>query len=477
MAKCIGSIEQWPFKLMENANPEFIVESVREGERLLNIRLNTLSNFLLEIANDFNCIKQSTMCSDFKIDCTLIQDAIQTKLEQLQSEALSVIKYICDSKLTSSTKHRYFILYSYGMVEKLQQFFQIIGRLSDLDQDLYNAEHRKLLVSEESITIHTLITIWLANLELIKRTCGFATKVFENQSGTSEDNFDLINQLEFSTFDAQLNKVLVMDFIVTSWIRFNRLAKYEELAEGLPLLCPCNFRSFQRILKEAIAKAASNQTMLADLLPLILDYESKPSMMTISSRRIGVVPQVPCYTDSHLKERCFFIVWFLCSCSRILKDHTVKPMLANCNDILVSSLDNALKMFLQQTSPTEQQQRPTTPSSSKLSPYQEETLRLLLVLVDTWCEKTKNSLAVLTKLFSCIESNWSLFGENYFNNNSFKTNGLTMFQLFTKLIKLTILSENPTAPEEKLLDEIWNRLLDRIEPKESTPISSNKSAK
>lgn len=465
MAKCVGSVDQWKPKIVELEQPEFNVDNVRVGESLLNSRLEETFPLLLNIANDYIQIKQSALFDDFKLDCSQVQDALVTKLEKLQSDVSSVIHCISTSNLITSTKHRYFILFSYGIIERLQKLLQIVGRLSEIDQRLYNEEHRKLLISEESIAIHSLTSIWTAVIKIISDLCQSAHLVFNSDQQPQE--YDFIGQLEFFTAHLQYTKILLMDMIITSWIKFNRLVKFDDLVNGLPFLCPCHCKVYFRTL-QAASQNVKDTNLLNDMLPLILDHQSKPSMMTHSARRTGIVPQEPCFVGTSSIELAYFIVWHLYSLSRFVSNEQ-RPLVSSCRDILESSFEIAMSLFL----PTSNHQ--VTSDGFRLSPNQEERFKLMFLMLNSWCEKNSNNLSLLIRAFSFIDKHWDLFGDKYFDRVGFTIGGLTMFQLFTKLFNEAIPiyttdgaaaknNERTATKDEQELTDIWNRYLNRVQP-------------
>lgn len=465
MAKCIGSVDEWKPKVIDIENPDFDVENVRQGEQILKARLARIHPLLLDIANDYIQIKQSALIDDFKVDCSQVQDALVVKLEKLQSEVLSVIKGISKSQVTRSTTHRYYILFSYATIEKIQQLLQIVGRLSEIDQKLFNEEQRKLLISDESIAIHSLTLIWTAVIKIIDEFRQQSNPVFNTEEDPQE--YDFIDQLEFSTSHLQHCKILLMDLTITSWIKFNRLVKFDDLVENLPFLCRCHCRLYFKTLKQASVHNQKATNIIAELLPLILDHQSRPSMLTLSVRRAGIVPLEPCYVGSDSIELAYFIVWHLYSLSRLVNNEQ-RPLVGECKPILESSLDTAMKMFLP---------RVTQQQDFRLSPHQGERLKLVLLMLNSWCEKNPDHFSTLTRVMAFFLDHWDTLGNHYFNLPDFTINGLTIFQLLTKLYTeaiptyttdgqaaVVVESNNELTNDQQDLMNIWKQILAKIEP-------------
>lgn len=468
MAKCIGSVDEWRPKRVEIENPDFDVENVRQGESLLRARLERTQPLLLDIASDYIKIRQSALTDDFKIDCSQVQDSLVDKLEKLQSEILSVIGCISKSQAIRSTKHRYYILFSYGTIEKIQQLLQVVGRLSEIDQKLYNEEHRKLLISDESITIHSLTLIWTAVIYIIDQFCQHANPIFNTEEEPEE--YDFIGQLEFFTSHHQHSKILLMDLTITSWIKFNRLVKFDDLVEALPFLCPCHCKIYLKTLKAMTKDDQKPTNIIRELLSLILDHQSRPSMLTLSARRYGVVPLEPCYVGSDVNELAYFIIWHLYSLSRLVNKEQ-RSLITECKPILESCFDMAMKIFLPRES---QQQLRCESSDFRLSPHQQERFKLMLLMLNSWCEKNQDHFSTLTKIFSFFLKHWDLFCGHYFDLADFTINGLTIFQLFTKLYTEAIptytsdgqavadTKQKPTKDEEHLMTT-WNEILSKVQ--------------
>ena len=479
MAKCVGSNIDWQPEIVElEDSDKFLVDNARLGESVLNSKLDTLANdLLLDIANDYVSIRQSALFDDFKLDCSLIQRALAQKLDKLNSELSSLIHCIINSKLSNATKHRYFILVTYGGIERFQRLLQIVGRLSEIDQKLYNEEHRKLLVSEESIAIHSLTSIWTAIISIVGNFCDAAEKLFNNEQ--NENEYDFIDELEFATTHLQYSKIYLMDMIITSWIKFNRLIKYEDLANGSPFLCQCHFKTYARTLL-VCSENGKNLSVLSEMLPLILDHKSKPSMMTHSARRTGVVPLDPCYVNSNQEDLAYFIVWHLYSVSlKLPPKSNLRPILFKCNPIMESCFKLAMRLFMPSPS------QPLSSECFRLSPHQSERFKLILSMLNGWCERTEGTIGLKIQMFKFMDDNWPIFGSNYFNNSDFAINDLTIFQLFTKLFNEALpmyathgkpaASDEGLTPKERELSELWDSLLNRLnQPKATAQKQSEK---
>jgi hypothetical protein len=375
MAKCIGSVNKWTPKEIQLDDTSFLLEDVRQGERLLKQRVETTAQLLLDIANHFVMIKSSALDGDFKIDCSQVQDGLVGRLERLLNEATSVVGCISNSKLISSTKHRYFIQFTYGLIERLEQLVQTVGRLGDVDQRIYMEEQRNLLVSDESIVLHTLTSIWTAIIALLESFCSSAQPVF-NPNPDEPNEYDFLEQLEFSTARDSFCKALIMDLIITSWIKFNRLVRYDDLVKSHPFLCQCQMQTFLNVIssltKDTESKDcyASDDNLLVDMLQCILDYKCKPSMMTISLNRFAILPLEPCYAQSSQPELAYFVVWYLYSMARIARSIAVKRLVIKCQAIFDDSCKTAKVPFETNNGP--------------LSPHQKERLQLLEYMIKSW---------------------------------------------------------------------------------------------
>lgn len=378
MAKCIGSINKWTPKDVQLDDTSFLAENVRVGESLLKKRIEKMTGLLMDIANHFTMIKSSALSDEFKIDCGQVQDGLVNRLEMMLNEASSVVGRIASSSLISSTKHRYFIYFTYGLIEKLEQLVQTVGRLGDVDQKLYMEEQRNLLVSDESIALHSLTSIWTAIIELLDTFCRYAQPVF-NPNPDQPDEYDFLDQLEFSTARDNFCNALLMDLTITSWIKFNRLVKYDDLIKGQPLLCQCQMQTFLSLLasntktddcQNGYGSLAENP--LCDMLHCILDYTCKPSLMTMALNRFAIIPLEPCYALACKSDLAYFVVWHLYSMARVARDATIKRMIVLCRDVFDSSSKIAKEPF------------ETTGNNSALSPHQKERFQLLEYMIKSW---------------------------------------------------------------------------------------------
>lgn len=462
MAKCIGPTTNWT----ASEEVSFFVGDVKHGENLISKKLEETNDLIFDIANDCNLVQVSAhrrtdLLEGDKWDCNQIRDSLVTKLNKLGSEVSSGTQKLITSDLIASTKHRYFILFSCGIIEKLKQLLQVVGRLSDLDQKLYLEEQNKPLVSEESIAIHSLTTVWLAVISIMHDLIEPGRKIFKDQLESNEYSF--LEQLEFSTAGLKHARIFLMDLIITSWIQFNRLVKYEDLTSKLPFLCPCHCKTYLVTL-ETIFKSDINQNYLTQILPLMIDYQSKPSLLTQTTRQYEIVPPEPFFKDSDQASLAYFVIWHLYSVYRIIADSN-KHFITDCDQLIEDSFEITMKQFI----PMSQQ------SVVHLSPHQEERFKLIFVMLSSLCEKNPRRLTLMKLMFSFFNNYWAQFGENYFDNSRFRIERLTIFQLFTKMLDDAQLlydkegqaisnEDRQSSREEKEIEALWSRLLARTKP-------------
>lgn len=354
---------------------------------------------------------------------------------------------------------------------------QMTGRICEIDQKIYSEEQRKLLISDESITIHSLSTIWSAVLDILNDFCHCAQPLFNPYSSGENDDceqqYDFLDQLEFSTARLSVAKTLLMDLVISSWIKFNRLVKYDDLVRSIPFICPCQVKLFLKILegtKDAYKQEDTRSQLLSDLLSVMLDYQSKPSMMTMSSRRPGIIPPEPCYAAANQSDLAYFLIWHLYALCTRIKSPSEQVLLANCANILEEAFRIVQAAFLDSL------------SARRMSPHQEERFKLLFHMLHIWYEQSSQlvdptrSVNILCLLFKFAQSVDSLANleTKYFDNANFTVDNLTLFQLCTKLFNAAVpmysrecLADDTTtnvdyAPKQKELVDIWNSMLDRL---------------
>lgn len=469
MTKCIGSVTNWAPKLVELEDNSFIVDEVQDGERALNNRDQIVtSRLIFSIADDYASIKQSALFYEHKYDCSQMQEAVVNKLDKLYTEVASVTQLICDSSLTTFAKHRLFIVYSENTIRQLKKLLLAVGRLSELDQSFYLEEQLKPFISEHSVTIHALTTIWSATVEIMNSFRGPAKQIFENQpqidDGDEFENF--VDYLDFSTTGIHYAKILLMDLIITSCVQFERSSRLDELIKGLPFLCPCHTKLYLKIVQTA-SDNKSDLKLLVQMLNSILDYHNNPSMITDNARKIDILPSDSFIMHFDRETLAYFVLWHLCTLARIVNESYL-PLILSCQKILENSFDIAMKQFF-----------PKNQRVAMLSPHQQERFKLMFLLLNRWCKKSDKSqqscLSVLKRMFLFFDNNWDIFGESYFDKVDFTVEGETIFQLFTGLLdEITMLygtrlqvegsskdGVRERTREEKELYDIWDRLSDR----------------
>lgn len=483
MAKCVASVTVWQSKYTElpgdfeplsNAK-----DDVNAGEAILNQRLDKIGDLIFEIGNEYLLIRLSAANIEERWDCTKAQSTIITKLELMISETTSVIEEICTlTDLMPASRQRYFIHFTCSTVHKLKQLLQIVGRLSDLDSNLYYEESLKPLVSEQSMAIHSLTSIWSATISLMANFDEPARQViFKSQFESDEYNF--LEELDFFTAGFEHARIFLMDLVISSWIKFNRLVKYDDLVKGYPFLCPCHTKHFLITLDIAL-KSRPDLDILCELLQLVIDYQSRPSLMTQSIKRTDVVPMQPIYVETDHFTRSYFVSWHLYSLSKILTKEAHKNLLIQCFELLDDCHDTISTHY----SVCDQQA-----ANLRLSPHREERFKLVFHMLNHWCELLPtHSVKLMVRMFSLFDEHWQHLGNNYFDKSYFRVQGLTIFQLFTKLLndynksKLGQAEQEaadatseanknnrPQLSQDELkLNAVWDRLLSRINPKSVT---------
>lgn len=380
MAKCIGFTIDWgaskaTAELTTTATTtndddddlsSLITEDTIKGEEFLSKRLEDVAETVLDIASNFLLIKQTIEPSGIKLNCTEVRDCLLNELKQIHSDTCRITNALCNLKLSPFKRQKYFILYSSGVISSLQELLQIVGRLSELEQKVYLEEQQKAFISGESLIIHALTSIWLASINIMHNFQTPGRSIFSQQEEDTQldDDYNFADQMEFTTSSNHYVRVFITDLLITSWIQFNRLVKFDDLIKGLPLLCPCHCKTFFTTLRLLGPEERSN--ILAELLPLVIDYRSKPSLMTESIRQHNIVPFEPCYSLCDQQSLAYFVVWNVYSLSRVVKPQD-KPMIINCKDLLESSYSIAMKQF----------EAIIEQPGFKLSPHQEERHKLL----------------------------------------------------------------------------------------------------
>lgn len=481
MAKCIASRTDWRVNKIQLDDISFITDTAKAGEKILNSRLTEIKYITRSICKDYFKIKNSTRHEDDRCDCYQTHDDLINKLDNLLTEVPSVIDHIIKSNLMTVSKHRYFLHFSHGVIEKVKQMLMIVGRLNDLDQEIYLKEQHKSLISNESIVIHSLVEIWSASIEIMRSFRASAEELFDKEFQSEDYNF--IKESDFYTLSTKYSQIFLADLIITAWFQFNRLVKYNDFLKGLTFLCPCNGKTFSRILR-IILDDGDNEFLLK-LLASIREndkYSCDSTMLqTETIREMNTIPMLPCYSRIDDKVLAYFRIWFIYSLLRILSKSTEEgdlKILAKCDTILLSAFDTVMQQYI------------PAPNSDKhtfrLSPNQEEKFKLMFAMLDRWCDTYKKSIALITKMFTYFDTNWTPLGDRYFDDTDHRIEGLTIFQLFTKLVYEAIPiridqdghatkgcdqdgdRKNLTS-EEKKLDDIWTKLLDRISQKSKNP--------
>lgn len=471
MAKCVNSVVQWTPKEDSKLVLD-IKDDTRAGELVLNQHLDLVNRVCLDVTNHFNQIKQSASNLDDKWDCSQVQDCLTSRLELLYSTIDSITKKICTLDCSTATKHRYFIHFSCGTISNLQQLLQMTGRLSDLDQKLYYEEQLKPLISEQSITIHSMNSIWTATISIMQSFSDAIKELFKEQ--LEQDEYSYIEDLDFASAGRKYAKIFLMDMIFLSWVKFNRLVKLDDLITSSPFLCPCNKRVFINTLQISSKEDCSDKSFsLSEMLPYVMDYSVKSQMLAFGSRNHEIAPLEPHYAEADKQSRAYFVSWYLFALLHALKNSNHSDLLKNCTPMMDSCLKIVLKQAVDSVKSTSQASAaPSSPQNSTiiLSPHQEERFKFLFVIIDAWVEKfSKEGIPLLNRMLDVFDQNWPTFGDKYFDETGFRIQGLTVFQLLTKLTNHLIppvavdTDQMPTKPEEALRS-VWSKLLNRIKP-------------
>lgn len=473
---------------------EFLVDSTNLGENLIKKTLEVITDEILDIASDYNSIKVSALREDFSCNCTQLQESLLNKVKKLSSKVSYAIEKLEQSRISRLNKHRYFLLYSSGIIEKLQQLLLIVGRPSELEQKLYLEEQIKPFISDESTTIHCLSLIWVYSIYIMSKFRQPACELFKKE--LEEDLVGSFKRMDFFTIGDKYSNIFLMDLIMTSWYQFNRLIKYEDLVSGIPLLCPCQVKLYYEMLSKVSSNTENSSSpttlMLAQLLPLIVDVKHNFSAQAQDIRHHNIMPHELCYKEADGSQLAYFIIWHLYAISLNAPSETVKTLISSCSEVIENHLILAFQQFIPPAHDAQQMAPP-----AQLSPHQEERFKLLLLMLNHWCEKNpqKANIGILIKLFSFFDKNWSLFGTtSYFNDTKFRIDKLTVFQLFAKMLndvspiytvdgqaQANTRTERSTwSKEEKELNALWNNLMTKANPapadKSSNALEASKNS-
>lgn len=481
MAKCIGSVitceteDIKPLGRLSN-----LTDDITAGEVELNKCMAQSFEQLLDIANDFAAIKHSATDRDDHWDGTHLQTVLSSKLKKLIVETTGVAREICElGKLMTVTKHRYFIHFTFGTIHNMKNLIKIVGRLSELSNDIYYKEQMKPLVSDQSITIHSLTCIWSTTIDIMISFDRLAREKIFNEHLIESDDYNFLMQLDFSTAGVEMARLFLMDLIVTSWIKFQRLVKYDDLVKSIPFLCPCHSKQFLATIDKAL-DGRNDGELLCDMLQVVIDHQCRPSLMTQSMKRMDIIPLRPYYLDSDPFGRAYFVVWHLYSLSKVASKESHNDMIKRS----LYLLDDCLETINAQFSIACQQGL-----NHRLSPHQEERFKLVLEMFNYWCEYFKEDcLKLMIRMFTLFDEYWQYLGSNYFDNSSLRVNGLTVFQLFTKLVdeftkyKTELMAQSDSKlkvpqieRDERKMTTIWDKLLARIEPVPCQPQAQQQS--
>lgn len=433
----------------------FLQENVRLGENLLNVELEKLKETTSDIANLYLAVQHSVDNENLMLDCIQIQDMINASLKGLEAKIIKALDEIIKSNIPNYAKHRYFILLSTDVVDRLKKFLQTVGRLSELDFAIFLEERRKPLISPESTTIHALALIWSNTIIIMDR-------IREQSKLLFSEEYDFINELDPNKASLHYSKIFLMDMTLVSYILFDRLAKYEELKKGTPFLCPCQNKTYFMVLKRMADMSGKGTDLLVDNLSILLK-ESWPQ--TDCLRNQDIVPIEPCIKNSTSENLANFIFWHLYGLSHFSTE-TNRYLLSGCSSLRYASLNIALKQFISGAE-----------KDFLLSPLQEERFKLIFHIVNWWCGKdtgNRNSQSVTSQggtemrlvleLLEFINKNWKPLGEKYLERSSFRIDGLTIFQLLTQMINEMDLNkdEQSISEDQKKLKNAWDCLLDHI---------------
>lgn len=433
----------------------FIQDNIRVGEKLLNIELEKLSRVNHDIAIRFLAVQRSVCDDCLNLDCVQTQDSIRAKLKELDAKLEIILDAIIKSDVPNYSKHRYFILLSTGVIDHFKRSMQTFGRLSDLDPVIFLEERRKPMISPESTTIHSSTQYWLDAIFILDR--------FRQQSKTVfSDEYDFISELDFVTIGIKCCKILFMDFTLVSFILFHRLANLEELKKGFPFLCPCQSKTYFRVMRKLYSLVDDSPLVLCENLTALLRLQDGLWPQTDSLRSQDIIPMEPCIKDTSTEDLSTFVFWHLYGLEKYTKEED-KIFVTKCSHLKLMALRKLLLQFTSSVKPTD---------DFYLSPFQEERLKLILFIVNWFCEKDPTSFELVAEILDFVKQNWSTIGTRYFDKDTYRVSSLTMFQLFTKLINemdpiytrdgQANLADEASSESQKRLRQIWSAILEQM---------------
>lgn len=497
MAKCINTVIEWDerklsdFEDIKPKTDEILANTCSDvfaTERLLNRRLDHVLNSVMDIGNDLMTILNSCNSTEDRWDCCQVQMAMLTKLSSLFQLIKSYIDEICDLKVVSCHKHRYFNYLNAGIIVRLHHLVAIVGRFSDQNQSLFYEDFMNPMTSDQSIFLHSLGSIWSFIIHVMKLfELPAKSIVYKVQFESQDDDYSFLEEMDFMCGARKHARIFLMDLICLSWLKFNHLVKLEDLIKTHPLPCLCSTNRYFATIKLAMdprmneatrnieystcdLSSASNEELLSKFLHLVLYPDSKPSLKTASLQDLDIIPLDPPFRCSDLYTRSYFILWHIYSLSVFMQKQEQKAKLVTkykgqlvaCMPMVELCLMEVLNYFRcaiqggassqnsnsSKTTPSDGQDKNdrvqtrddvsndgTKQEFRQFSPHQEERFALIFYMIDQLTETmATESMPLVCQLLELFDENWSQLSSTYFQSSLFRVKAMTLFQLFTKII-------------------------------------------
>lgn len=352
-----------------------------------------IDTLTLKIKNYPGCYDTETqnISSIIKLRESLINTLsdLSTNLQESMKELNVIIKN--DS---SHGIHQTYLVLVHFFLEKIDNLLTSIGSITHLNSHIFEEDQHRVLQSNSSIILHCITAIWTFAIKSFN--CIFLPfeDILLNRSDISGevvsspnhgDNIETNLKLALQNFgisdcfeqSKMMTHTLTMDLLVTSWFKYNRLMRGDDLLEGTPFLCACNDKLFKHLMPmlndtcqttEIDNRRQQSLSILPSLLELFMRIPLK-DVKTVDQNHLrlsNVMSFVQHFNSDSEESRAYFVVWHLYALQRVVRQdpqmrETGLAMIRECRHLFTYSYGIALKPY----------------ASSSISPHNSERMLVL----------------------------------------------------------------------------------------------------
>lgn len=464
MAKCIGSIEKYIDDDNLNENGVSVPDRKEIGCD------DDLGHPMMLIRKDYNSIYRVSLQQDNhkQSNCKELQSRISTALDMFKNYVI-----VKSKELYQNADITVWIEFITKITDKIESLLIGVGRLSDIHENIVQQDQINQFMSNESICIHTNMTIWFRCIEISRILYKVAsstddndTSIAESLARTKTSDGQLCLGPQYTT---HLMEIVLLDLISASWNSFLQLVRYTDFFNANTFSCQCSYKLFVKIYKIVVLEAQSDYLVGDQSLKVLLDQTLEPRMelhLRNELTHYNLLPPNLASIQKVQSSRAYYVMWFIFSLSRITsKDGNIRPLLLQsvkrCDSLLKKSLIFYMRDFDRQNNSNKRFKRDEDGDGPPFSPHNEERFKLMLIMLINWLQNLSGDASISLPLIHFFHLNWNNLSSHYMDLEDCKQTlkNLNISEVPPFVIRLSDNSKNSRCCQEVNILELFSQLV------------------